>query len=51
MMDEFINVRSIVNEFLQQHPELKEHELLLLELTRDTWHHVGCSWPSCQDAR
>jgi hypothetical protein len=49
MMDEFINVRDIVNAFLLQHPELKEHEQLLLELTRDTRIDVGCDWPSCQD--
>lgn len=48
-MDEFINVRSTVEEFLREHPELKLHEALLLELARDVWHSVNCGWPSCME--
>lgn len=48
-MDEFINVRSVVDDFMKQHPELKQYEVLLLELARDVHDDVGCSWPSCAD--
>lgn len=50
-MDQYINVRDTVEEFLKEHPNLKEHESLLLELSLTVYHGVGCDWPSCQDTK